>query len=186
MMSRPPIDPEVAMPRRFASSLGFVLAVSVAAAASVACNALNDAPGATARVTPVPTASPIAATPQPSAETPEPAGSGTTQTDTEWGRIWDAIPRSFPVYPGAEPATDVGPPASAQFVIPADVATATTWTKSALDATGLRTTVSGPLEDGSMTLDSVGPNGCAAKTTIVRTGGLTILTVLYGARCPFA
>jgi hypothetical protein len=44
--------------------------------------------------------------------------------------------------------------------------------------------VSGPLEDGSMTLDSVGPNGCAAKTTIARTGGITLLTILYGAKCP--
>ena len=171
------------MPGRFARSLGLVLAVSVAAAG---CNALNDAPGATPRPTPVPTGTPVTATPGPSVETPDPAGSGTTQTDTEWGRIWDAIPRSFPVYPGAEATTDVGPPASAQFVVPADVATTTTWTKAALDGTGLRTTVSGPLEDGSMTLDSVGPNGCAAKATIVRTGGLTILTVLYGARCPFA
>ena len=171
------------MPRRVANCLGFVLAVSFAVAA---CNAASNAPGATSPPSAVPTGTPGAATPEPSVETPEPAGSGTTQTDTEWGRVWDAIPRSFPVYPGAEATTDVGPPASAQFVVPADVATATTWTKSALDATGLRTTVSGPLEDGSMTLDSVGPNGCAAKTTIVRTGGLTILTVLYGARCPFA
>jgi len=109
-----------------------------------------------------------------------------TQTDTEWGRIWDAIPRAFPVYPGATATTEIGAPASAQFVVPANVATATTWMKSALDATGLRTTVSGPLEDGSMTLDSVGPNGCAAQTTIARTGGVTLLTILYGARCPYA
>jgi hypothetical protein len=163
--------------------LGFILVVSAAAAA---CNALNAAPGTTPGATAVPTGTPVATTPEPSVQTPEPSGSGTTQTDTEWGRIWDAIPRSFPIYPGAEPTTDVGPPASAQFVVPADVATATTWTKSALDATGLRTTVSGPLEDGSMTLDSVGANGCAAKTTIARMGGLTILTVLYGASCPFA
>jgi hypothetical protein len=109
-----------------------------------------------------------------------------TQTDTAWGRIWDAIPPSFPIYPGSTATTEIGAPASGQFVVPANVATATTWTKAALDAIGLRTTVAGPLEDGSMTLDSVGPNGCAANTTIARTGGVTVLTILYGAKCPFS
>jgi hypothetical protein len=119
----------------------------------------------------------------------EPSGPDTgdvTQTDTEWGRIWDALPRSFPSYPGSEPASDIGEPASGQFVVPTDVATATAWLKAALDVTGLRTTVSGPLEDGSMRLDSTGPNGCAVQTTIARTGTVTLETVLYGAQCPFS
>ena len=37
-------------------------------------------------------------------ETDEPTSAeepAVTQTDTEWGRIWDALPASFPVYPGA-------------------------------------------------------------------------------------
>jgi hypothetical protein len=137
----------------------------------------------TASTTIAPTETAPATSPSASNATSPPGGSA-TQTDTEWGRIWDEIPRSFPVYPGATPTTDIGPPVSAEFVIPADVRTATTWMKAALDASGLRTSVSGPLEDGSMTLDSVGPNGCAAKTTIARTGGLTLLTILYGANCP--
>jgi hypothetical protein len=171
------------MSRRFASSLGLVVAASITVAT---CNSLNDAPGSTSGTTAVPTGSGIAASPEPSAATPEPDASAMTQTDTEWGRIWDAIPDAFPVYPGATATTEIGAPVSAEFVVPADVATATAWTKPALDATGLRTTVSGPLEDGSVTLDSVGPNGCAAKTTIARTGGVTLLTVLYGAKCPYA
>ena len=172
------------MRRRIASSLGLVIAASIAVGA---CSPLSDAPGSTSGTAAVPTGSAITATPEPSDATAEPNATATamTQTDTEWGRIWDAIPRSFPVYPGATSTTEIGAPASAQFVVPADVATATTWTKSALDATGLRTTVSGPLEDGSSTLDSVGPNACAAKTTIARTGGVTLLTILYGAKCPF-
>jgi hypothetical protein len=122
----------------------------------------------------------------PSDEPSGPVAGDVTQTDTEWGRIWDALPRSFPSYPGSEPASDIGAPASGQFVVPTDVETATAWLKAALDVTGLRTTVSGPLEDGSMRLDSSGPNGCAVQTTIARTGSVTLETVLYGAQCPFA
>jgi hypothetical protein len=171
------------MPRRIASSLGFVLFVSVAVAAcDVTVRASLGPVASVASATPTPAETPVTASPAAS----EQAVPSMTQTDTEWGRIWDAIPRAFPVYPGATVTTEIGAPASAQFVVPASVATATTWMKSALDATGLRTTVSGPLEDGSMTLDSVGPNGCAAQTTIARTGGVTLLTILYGARCPFA
>jgi hypothetical protein len=109
-----------------------------------------------------------------------------TQTNTAWGRIWDALPRSFPIYPGSSATTEIGEPASGQFVVPTDVATATAWTKAALDATGLRTMVSGPLEDGSMTLDSQGAAGCLVQTTIARTGSVTTMTVLYGATCPFS
>lgn len=121
---------------------------------------------------------------------PTPAGSATgqqpTQTDTEWGRIWDAIPRSFPRYPGSSETAGLGP-ASATFDVPADVATATTWMTSGLAAAGFRTTVSGPGEDGSMTLDSVGPAaGCMARTTIAKTGGTTTMTILFGASCPFS
>ena len=175
------------MPRRIASSLGLVVVASIIFGA---CNASNVAsPSATPATAEPATAAPTETPPQtsaaPSVATPGPDNSAMTQTDTEWGRIWDAIPRAFPVYPGATATTEIGAPASAQFVVPANVATATTWMKSALDGTGLRTTVSGPLEDGSMTLDSVGPNGCAAQTTIARIGGVTLLTILSGARCPF-
>lgn len=44
--------------------------------------------------------------------------------------------------------------------------------------------LSGPLEDGSYVLDSVGDGGCRIQTTIAPQGGLTLVTVLYGADCP--
>jgi hypothetical protein len=169
--------------------------VSLLAAAMVACNgsAISSSPpvatsGATESATETASASASETaldTAIPSDDTSSPDAGDVTQTDTEWGRIWDALPSSFPRYPGSEPASDIGAPASGQFVIPTDVETATVWLKGALDVAGLRTTVSGPLEDGSMRLDSVGPNGCAVQTTIARTGSITLETVLYGAQCPF-
>ncbi len=122
----------------------------------------------------------------PSDETSGPDAGDVTQTNTAWGRIWDELPRAFPRFPGSEPSTDVGEPASAQLVVPTDVETASVWLKGALDVAGFRTNVSGPLEDGSVRLDSTGANGCAVQTTIARTGNVTLETILYGAKCPFS
>jgi hypothetical protein len=44
--------------------------------------------------------------------------------------------------------------------------------------------LSGPFEDGSLVLDSVGDAGCRIQTTIAPLGGMTFVTVLYGAACP--
>jgi hypothetical protein len=184
------------MPRRTASSAS-LLALVLGATALAACTPLNDAPGPSSTATALPSGAVISATPDvsgaPSAAasgSASPAGdsgtSGMTQTNTAWGRIWDALPRAFPIYPGSSESMDIGEPASAQFIVPADVATVTAWTKSALETTGLRTTVSGPLEDGSMTLDSASPAGCAVQTKIAREGAVTTMTVLYGATCPFS
>ena len=42
-----------------------------------------------------------------------------------------------------------------------------------------------PLEDGSVVLDMTGtPDGCALQVTSTPTGGLTTITILYGAACP--
>jgi hypothetical protein len=177
------------MRHRTRRSLALLAAGAVALSlAAGGCNALNSAaPASPSATTAEPTETETELPSEPLASDESPAADvGMTQTNTEWGRIWDALPGSFPVYPGASETTEIGEPASGQFVVPTDVATATTWMKSALDAMGLRTTVSGPLEDGSMTLDSTGAAGCAAKTTIARTGSVTTMTVLYGASCPFS
>src|ERR671911_477593 len=43
----------------------------------------------------------------------------TTQTDTSWGRIWDDLPRGFPVPPEATIADDAtAEPVSGAFAIP--------------------------------------------------------------------
>jgi hypothetical protein len=58
--------------------------------------------------------------------------------------------------------------------------------KAALDAAGYRTDQSGPLEDGTFVLDSTGTSsGCRVQTTLTPLSGTTLMTVMYGAGCPF-
>ena len=113
-----------------------------------------------------------------------------TQTDTEWGRIWDSVPAGFPRFPGSTIADDASPePASVRYAIagggdPADIAS---WMQSALETSTFSTqALSGPLEDGSFVLDSVGEGDCKIRVTVAPMGGLIFVTVLYGAACPNA
>jgi hypothetical protein len=118
-----------------------------------------------------------------------PSGSGAiTQTDTPWGRIWDGVPAGFPRFPASTPATDASAaPSSARFAVqdgdPEEIAA---WLQSALETARFSTDVSGPLEDGSITIDMVGDGQCRGQTTINPLGDMTFITVLYGASCPIA
>jgi hypothetical protein len=117
----------------------------------------------------------------------EPGASGSvTQTDTEWGRIWDALPAGFPRFPGAAPADDAAAaPASARYQVSGtDPEAIAAWLQAGMETARFSTDVSGPLEDGTMTLDSVGDAGCRVQTTIAPLGGMTFVTVLYGSNCP--
>jgi hypothetical protein len=130
-------------------------------------------------------ASPI--NPPPSSQVaPSPAAgtSGTTQTD--WGTIHDALPPGFPRYPGATPTETGAGPASGVFDVPADVSTVTTWFQGALEGAGFSTlSLSGPADDGSMEIESVGlTTQCRVRTTVAPLGTSTIVTILYGAVCP--
>ena len=131
-------------------------------------------------------ASPTPASPTPAA-TAVPSASLPSQTDTSWGRIWDALPASFPRYPGAAPASVAHDPVSADFTVAADAATVVAGLRTALEAAGYSTvSQSGPLEDGSRTLESASSTaGCRVRTTVGPLGGLTHITVLYGSSCPF-
>ncbi len=55
-----------------------------------------------------------------------------------------------------------------------------------LGSAGYTTTaLGGPLEDGTYTLDMTGPStGCMLQVAATPTGGLTTVTILYGAACP--
>jgi hypothetical protein len=128
-----------------------------------------------------PTPTPVPGAPGGTA--PPPSDIGTTETD--WGTILDAVPGSFPVYPGAEGADVVEGPASAAWVTPAGVEEVAAWYRGALEQLGLRTVgLSDPLEDGSRVLDSAGDlPECRVQTTFRPAGGSTMITVLYGAGC---
>jgi hypothetical protein len=127
-------------------------------------------------------------TPVPGGSTPSPvAPSGTpTQTDTAWGRIWDALPPSFPRIAASAPADSITGPVSAAFVVDAAPTAATATLKGLLDGAGYTTDQSGPLEDGSFVLDSTGTSaGCKVQTTLAPQAKSTLMTVLFGAACPF-
>jgi hypothetical protein len=124
------------------------------------------------------------------AETPDnavPSSAAAGQTDTAWGRIWDAIPAGFPRFAGATPADDAsGEPASARYGVPSgDPETIAAWMQGALETATFSTVgLNGPAEDGSFVIDSVGEGSCRVQTTIAPLGDMTFVSVLYGADCP--
>ena len=142
---------------------------------------------------PSPTGAPPSATPSdgPTAvptdagTSPEPTPPG--QSDTDWGRIWDALPEWFPEFAGASPTETGEGPASAVLDVgataPAEVAT---YYVGALEAAGYSTLArSDPREDGSIEAEWAGDTTCRVRATITPLGGTTIVTILYGADCPF-
>jgi hypothetical protein len=169
-----------ASPRR--TALAAVLAVALAACQS-ATGSLTPAVS-----TPAPAASSAAPSSEssPSVEASSPPSAG--QTETDWGRIWDSLPAGFPSYPGAAPAeaAATGPASAVLAVHGVEAKTIADWMRSKLEQATYRTgALSGPLEDGSFVLDSTGPApGCRVQVSIAPLGGLTTVTVRYGAGCP--
>ncbi len=165
------------MRTRFESALMLVTMVAVGLAG---CSPTTDGP------TPVPATSILSA--GPTTAPPEATSAPTTgQTDTSWGRIWDALPAGFPRYPGAttaDDATDV--PVSAAYALTGvDAGEVATWVQTNLEvATYSTEALSGPFEDGGYVVDSVGDGDCRIQTTIAPLGGLVLVTILYGAACP--
>ena len=156
----------------FALLIGLVLALA-------ACSSAG-----TSSPTPPSVSSPAAA-----ASSARPAaggGSATSQTNTDWGRIWDSLPKDFPTIAGSTPDDAAAGPASAVLVVQGDVAkTVATSLQTELGAAGYTTTaLGGPLEDGTYTLDMTGAStDCMLQVAATPTGGLTTITILYGAGC---
>jgi hypothetical protein len=161
-----------------ASALAVALASCTGAAGSPAPAASSSAAGGSGAAP----SSPASASGQ--ASTPPLAG----QTDTDWGRIWDSLPAGFPAYPGSAPAEEAatGPASAVLAVQGVEAKSIADWMRSKLElATYTTEALSGPLEDGGFVLDSTGPApGCRVQASIAPLGGLTIVTVRYGAACP--
>lgn len=164
--------------KRIAISL-FVLIAFVLAA----CESSGPSGVSGSAAPPAPSAAPSAAA------SSAPGGAADAgQTDTEWGRIWDTLPSSFPAIPGARPSDEVSAaPASATLVIDGDVARlvaaalVTQLAGAGFPTAGLGT----PLEGGTYVLDATGPTAdCKLQVTIQPMGGETVVTILYGAACP--
>jgi hypothetical protein len=133
---------------------------------------------------PPPTASASADTTPSGTPTSAPAAG---QSDTDWGRIWDAVPVGFPVFPGAAPADDAGgEPTSGRFAVEGgDPLAIATWLQDALEVATFSTLgFNGPGEDGGYVIDSTGAGDCRIQTTVTPLGDTTFVSVLYGAECP--
>jgi hypothetical protein len=122
----------------------------------------------------------------PSAPTLTIAPSLPTQTDTAWGRIWDAVPDSFFITSGAEPATDPGDgPSSAQLVVTASASDVADDYVAGLHTAGWTVNKDGPLEDGSVVVNATNAGDCKAQVTVHSIGDASLIAILYGASCPF-
>ena len=160
----------------------YLAILAVATLALAACGSS----GSSARPVASPSASLVpAASPRPSTG---PSGTLTAgQTATDWGRIWDTLPSGFPTYPGATPAQEASTgPASATFVVSGGVAkdvAASISDQLMRDAYGVDAATV-PLEDGSYIVEGRRGAGCRVQVKATPTGGLTTITVLYGADCP--
>jgi hypothetical protein len=170
-------------PRSQASLAIALLLVSIIAITG--CGSSNPSPSST----PTPS-SPSSVAPSEVPETLPPATLGPLlegQTDTDWGRLWDTLPTGFPLYPGATRSDEAQEgPSSGVYVVEGDPETIATWFQDQLEIAAFSTeSLSGPLEDGSYELDSIGQDvACRVRVTIAPLGGLTALTVFYGAGCP--
>lgn len=180
--SRPP---QSRSPRLVAGlALGLVLLLVAACNAGAAPTSPSATDGA-AR----PTGAPPSPTASPSATGPDlsPAPTPATQTDTAWGRIWDGLPAGFPTWPGATP-TQTGAGAASAVLdagsgTPSDIVT---FYQSGLEGAGYSTvSKTGPREDGSWELDATGAASCKVQVTAAPLGTSVIITILYGAGCPF-
>jgi hypothetical protein len=166
-----------------------VLVLSVATAVTLALVACGPAASSAPSATPRSSASAAAsALPSVTGSTSPAVSPATGQTDTAWGRIWDSLPTGFPTIPGATPSEEAGTgPASAILAVAGgDAKTIATALQTQLEAAGFTIEgLNGPAENGGYVLDVTGTDpGCKVQATVAPLGGLTTVTILYGALCP--
>lgn len=180
------------MPRHAARP---ALVLAALALALAACGSSDPTPRPSPTATAAPT-TPSTETPTAPAPTEVPGGKGWTPLpspgtfETAWGKAWDALPTGFPVPPDARPAEPGDPadgPVSGAFVVGMAPDEVVTVMQANLAAAGYSTeTLSGPFEDRSVVIDSVGRSPeCRVQTRVRGLSGVTMMTVLFGAACPW-
>ena len=167
--------------------LGAALALLVGACAGsttspAASPGTSATPAATASQAAGPSLTPVPGGASTAPATPEPS---LTTTETAWGTIVDSVPGDFPVYPDATVTDAAGGPVSGAWAVQATAGTVATWYRQALAAAGYSSNdLSGPLEDGSYTVDTKSDlPECRIQTTARPQGDITLITVLFGAGC---
>ena len=157
--------------------------VATPAASPVVSAARTPAASAAVRATEPGTSSPA---PHSSSAASAPGATPVGTTQTPWGRILDAVPAAFPVFPAATVA-DAPPdgPVSGAWVSKASVSEVATWYRDALLAAGFpKVDVGSALEDGSRVVDVQGDlPACKAQVTVKPQGDSTLISVLFGAGC---
>jgi hypothetical protein len=170
----------VIAPRRPAAGSVVAIVAITLGILMVACGSAttsSQAPGSPARSAPVPggPASPVVrATIAPP-----------TTTDTEFGKIFDSLPPSFPKLLGQEPSETGAGPTSGSFAARMSVGDARKVIEVSLVAQGWTVAVGSPLEDGTVVLEATAQAGCKAEVRFTPVSGTVIMSVLYGASCPF-
>jgi hypothetical protein len=108
-----------------------------------------------------------------------------TTTDTEFGTIFDSLPPSFPKLLGQEPSETGAGPTSGSFAAKMSVGDARKVIEVSLVAQGWTVAVGSPLEDGTVVLEATAQAGCKTEVRFTPASGTVIMSVLYGASCPF-
>jgi hypothetical protein len=147
-------------------------------------------PSAAASVAPAsvaPSLAPSVGAPSGSSVAPPSASGAPATTVIDWGVIWDAVPPSFPGFPGAKAAVTGGGPASATLDLPTDPGAASAWFQAALKGAGFAIVgANGPREDGSFDiLATRGSADCQTEVSLAPLGATTTATIYLAAVCPF-
>lgn len=180
------------MPALLATGAFAILLAACGAASTGSPRNTSPAPTAVA-----PSATATSATPTTPRPTKVPGGSDQTAVPepstfkTAWGTAWDGLPSGFPLPAGAEPAEPADPtadPTSGSFVVAGAAKAVADAAQKALETAGFSTeALTGPYEDGSLVIDSVGTNpACRVQTRVLPQGGSTTISILYGAACPWS
>lgn len=168
------------------SALFFGLSIGLIAAACspVPSNSPNESRSS------APNGSPSAAPTEVPGTSAEPSGSAgpgePTQTDTAWGRIWDAVPASYPKPDGAIDSDPIERQAtSGDLSVGASPEDVKSFYEVALKALGYVVSSQGPLENGGWVIDASPGGACKTEVTVTPLSGVAHVAIMYGAACPF-